>query len=98
MEFDVVEGSATLNGKPVGLTMASILHDWVLAELGRKQLPASWLLSARVSVQYSGIARDKSGELADLTATATISTSYGNFSASLGNAQLIFHHQSGIGP
>ena len=91
IDFDAVKGSATLNGKPATLSMAATLHEWLFAELHRQELSSSWLLSASVSIQYSGINKETQIELADLTALARIRTSYGDFSASFRNKQPIFN-------
>jgi hypothetical protein len=89
MEFDVVTATGRINGKPSALTMAAILHEWALKELERKQFSRSWLVTANVSINYSRIRKD--GEIADLSATARIRTSYGDFSATCNNAQPLFH-------
>jgi hypothetical protein len=90
LEFDVLQGLGTVNGKSAELTMARYLQHWATDELNRQGLVSSWLVQARVSVYYSRIRGEWPDNNADLRGTAEIESGYGNASATYSNSQPLF--------
>jgi hypothetical protein len=84
IEIDAANGTALVNGGAVKLALASYLHSWIVAELGRKKLDSEWLASASVRLQYS---RQDRNDGADFSAMARVVSKFGETSGAFTNSQ-----------
>ena len=82
IDIDVVNESATVNGRPASLGMTTILARWTAGELKRQQLGEGWLQAAHVTVSYS-----RSSGPATLESHAAVGTGWGAAEATSANAQ-----------
>ncbi len=51
--IDVITGSASVNGRPADLRIATELHQWARQELARTGRDWTWLVRANVTIVYS---------------------------------------------